>query len=267
MTGLIGYYSAQLRTSLVLQFQYRVAMAIWMIGLIIEPVIYLAVWTAVAESSGGMVGTFTAGDFAAYYILLLIVQHFTQIWHMWEYDYLIRQGILSGRMLRPIHPIHRDAAENMAYKVIMAPVAAAAVIVLILIFQPTVTVTLEGVLGFIGALILAAWLAFMLGWAVAMAAFWTTRIMAINQMYFVAMFFFSGQIAPLELLPGVLQTAANVLPFRWMVSFPVEVFMGRLSGSDVLTGFGLQLLWIALSTGLVALAWSRGVRRYSAVGG
>lgn len=163
MTGLIGYYSAQLRTSLVLQFQYRVAMAIWMIGLIIEPVIYLAVWTAVAESSGGTVGTFTAGDFAAYYILLLIVQHFTQIWHMWEYDYLIRQGILSGRMLRPIHPIHRDAAENMAYKVIMAPVAAAAVIVLILIFQPTVAITLEGVLGFIGALILAAWLAFMLG--------------------------------------------------------------------------------------------------------
>jgi ABC-2 type transport system permease protein len=130
-----------------------------------------------------------------------------------------------------------------------------------------VAVTLEGVLGFIGALILAAWLAFMLGWAVAMAAFWTTRIMAINQMYFVAMFFFSGQIAPLELLPGVLQTAANILPFRWMVSFPVEVFMGRLSGSDVLVGFGLQILWIALSTGLVALAWSRGVRRYSAVGG
>ena len=73
-----------------------------------------------------------------------------------------------------------------------------------------------------------------------MAAFWTTRIGAINQTYFVMMLFLSGQIAPLTLFPYPLQTVAAVLPFRWMISFPVELLLGRLTPVEALTGLGVQ---------------------------
>lgn len=267
MMAVLGFYNAQLRASLALMFQYRVAMAIWMIGLIIEPVIYLAVWATVANSNDGVVGNFTVGDFAAYYIVVLVVQHFTQIWHMWEYDYVIRQGILSGRMLRPIHPIHRDAAENIAYKIIMLPIVIVAIVILVIAFRPVFAPPLWSALAFIPSLILSAVLTFLLGWALAMAAFWTTRIMAINQTYFIMMFFFSGQIAPLELIPPFLQAVANVLPFRWMLSFPVELAMGRLSAEQAVSGFLMQALWVLIALGVMRLAWTRGVKRYAAFGG
>ena len=86
-------------------------------------------------------------------------------------------------------------------------------------------------------------------------------------MYFVAMFFFSGQVAPLSLLPGAIQSIADALPFRWMLSFPTELLLGRVSTQDALTGFIAQLLWIAGIVLLLRVVWSAAVRRYGAVGG
>jgi ABC-2 type transport system permease protein len=267
MNALWTYYRAQIKTSMAVQLQYRVAMAIWMIELVLQPVIYLVVWTTVARSSGGQVGGYTAPDFAAYYIVLMIVGHITLIWHMWEYEYLIRQGILSTRLLRPVHPIHEDASQNIAYKLLMLVVLVPSVLLCIVLFQPAFTAPASTLLIFIPAVLLAGILSFIVGWIVAMAAFWTTRIMAINQLYFVGMFFFSGQIAPLELLPSAVQTIAGLLPFRWMIGFPVGVLLGRVSDDAVANGLIAQLIWIGASVFVLRLIWRAGVRRFGAVGG
>ena len=61
---LANVYPVLFRTDLAVQFQYRAAMVIWLIGLVIQPVIYLVVWLAVAEARDGQVGGFTGADFA-----------------------------------------------------------------------------------------------------------------------------------------------------------------------------------------------------------
>jgi ABC-2 type transport system permease protein len=100
----------------------------------------------------------------------------------------------------------------------------------------------------------------------ALAAFWTTRVSAINQMYFVALLFLSGQIAPLALLPLPVRVAAMILPFRWMIGFPVDLLLGHLTPVETLTGLAAQALWIGLGFLLVRIVWRAGVRVYSAVG-
>jgi ABC-2 type transport system permease protein len=267
MLALIAYYQQRIKTSFIVQSQYRVALAIWMIGLVLEPVIYLVVWRTVAESSGGQVGGFTPGGFAAYYIVLMVVMHLTQIWHMWEMEYLIRDGTMSGRLLRPIHPIHQDVSENIAYKVLMLIVVIPATLFLVVVFQPDIQTSLWDALLFMPAILLAAVLAFIVGWVVALAAFWTTRTLAINEFYFISMFFFAGQVAPLDLLPDFIRRVADLLPFRWMLSFPVELFLGRLTPQEALEGFSAQVIWIGLAWLALRWVWTQGVRRYGAVGG
>ena len=44
-------YWAFLKISLLNQFQYRAAMSIWMIGRILEPIIYLTVWVHCCPSA------------------------------------------------------------------------------------------------------------------------------------------------------------------------------------------------------------------------
>jgi len=73
-------------------------------------------------------------------------------------------------------------------------------------------------------------------------------------------------MAPLSLLPEWLQTLAAILPFRWMLAFPTELLLGRLTPTEVIWGAVTQVMWLGLSWGILAVVWSRGVRRYSAVG-
>ena len=51
-----------------------------------------------------------------------------------------------------------------------------------------------------------------------------------------------------------------------MVSFPVELLMGRLTPEAAAQGFGMLALWLAVGCGIVQLAWRRASARYSAVG-
>ena len=263
---LAAAYRAYFRKTFAVQLQYRASLLIWLIGTVLEPVIYLVVWTTVADASGGSVNGYTAGDFAAYYIVIMIVDHLTFTWIMWEYDYRIRMGELSPMLLRPIHPIHEDIADNLTYKVLTMLVLIPATVLLIFLFNPQFTTNWWSILAFIPALLLAFMMRFLLGWSLAMIAFWTTRISALNDTFFITELFLSGRIAPLDVLPGGLQTVANLLPFKWALSFPVELLLGRLTPREALIGFGMQLLWLGISFLFMRMIWQAGIRKYAAFG-
>jgi ABC-2 type transport system permease protein len=133
-------------------------------------------------------------------------------------------------------------------------------------FAPRLDLGPAQVAAFVPALGLAVVMRFSLEWALAMAAFWTTRITAINQSYFTAVLFLSGRLAPLELLPAPVQVLATVLPFRWMISFPIEVLLGKTAGMQIVWGLAAQLAWLAVGVAAGRLLWRAGLRQFSAVG-
>ena len=60
-----------------MMIQYRASGLIWMIGAVLDPIIFLVVWSVAARASGGTVGGMAPSDFAAYYIVLMLVNHLT----------------------------------------------------------------------------------------------------------------------------------------------------------------------------------------------
>ena len=266
MRYLIGLYVQQFKTTFASMVQYRASLFIWMIGQVLEPLIYLVVWSTVSANRGGSVGDYTVAQFAAYYIVFMLVNQVTYTWIMWEYEYRIREGLLSPALLRPVHPIHSDIADNVSSKLISLPIMMLIAGGLALIFKPSATVQPWAILAFVPGILLAFRVRFLVEWTLAQAAFWTTRVSAINQVYFVMMLFLSGQIAPLSLFPGPIQILATILPFRWMIGFPVELVLGRLTPVEALAGLGAQAIWLAISLLLVRIVWRAGVRVYSAVG-
>ena len=266
MRAFADLYLQQFKTSLAATLQYRASLAIWLIGHVLEPLVFLIVWSTVSNSSGGSIGGFTTGGFAAYFILLMLVNHVTYTWIMYEFEYRIRNGTLSFALLKPIHPIHSDIADNIASKVITMPFMLLIAVVLSLTFHPNLSPASWSVIFAVPALLLALLIRFLFEWTLAQAAFWITRVSAINQIYFVLMLFFSGQLAPLALYPAFIQSVAAIFPFRWMISFPLELLLGRLTITQALAGLATQAVWLLISYVLFRIVWRAGVRVYSAVG-
>jgi ABC-2 type transport system permease protein len=266
MKAFIELYIQQFKTTLATMFAYRASLLIWMIGQVLEPLVYLIVWSIVSNANGGSVGDYTVNQFAAYFILLMLVNQVTYTWIMYEFEYRIREGTLSFALLKPVHPIHSDIADNISSKLITTPFMILVAVGLAAIFHPSLSPAPWAIAFFFPALLLAFIIRFLLEWTLAQSAFWTTRVGAVNQIYFVLMLFLSGQFAPLTLLPLPVQVVTYILPFRWLISYPIELVSGRLTLSEAFMGLGAQAAWAVISYILLRIVWRAGVKTYSAVG-
>jgi len=264
--SMIDLYLTEMRTAVAIQFQYRVANYMYMIGMVAEPVIYLIVWRTVARSQGGVVGGFTPGQFAAYYIVWTLVRNINIVFTPYGWEWRIQKGQLSGQLLRPVHPIHYDLGYFAGWKLVVIvlwlPIAA----ILALAFHPTLSPTVLDVVVFFFAIWGAYLIRSLALWLLGMITFWTTRVSAIFELHMALELIFSGRLVPLSLLPGWARGVADFFPFQWTFGFPIEALIGKLNNAQLLEGLAFQALWIAGGAIAVNLMWRSGVRRFTSVG-
>jgi ABC-2 type transport system permease protein len=271
MTYWIDVYRANLKMAIANMLQYRFAILIWAVWGFVGPLISLAVWTAVSGANKGAViqgagAGFSRADFAAYFLLFMIFSHLTMSWDAFEFAWRVRDGNLSPKLLKPLHPIHTDVAFNLAFKLTTSAMILPVWVLLFIVLKPTPPPSVGSVLLAVPALVLAGIMRYLLQYALAVIAFWTTRVEAINQLFFAVDSFLSGRIAPLALLPGWLGTIAIWSPFNGMGAFPVNLALGRVAPSDILPGFILQIFWIGVALVVFRKLWAAGIKQYSAVG-
>lgn len=234
-------------------------------GWMVPPLIYLFVWSTVAGESA--VGGMTRDQFVIYYLVLISVNQLTYSQANWTVSDLIRMGSFNRLLLYPMSPVYNTLATEIAGKVVMMSFVVPVTLGLGLLLRPEVSLTLTGVVAFIPALMLAWLLRFLWGYWLALLAFWLTRTDALLALQDALIFILAGQVAPVTVLPGAVQTLALALPFRYMIGFPVEVLMGQLTPGELLLGFSIQAAWLLVAYTLFTVVWRRGVRHYEAVGG
>ena len=265
--GLLDVYLAEARIAIAEQLQYRVANYLYMLGMIAEPVIYLVVWSTVAEQQGGSVGGYTPGQFAAYYIVWTLVRNINIVFTPYGWEWRIREGQLSAQLLRPLFPIVEDLGFFAGWKPVVLllwlPIAA----VLTFLFHPVLHPSPLGIGVFLLALAGAYLIRSLNQTSVGLLTFWTTRVGPVFQLYIAVELLLSGRLVPLSLTPDWVQSLANLLPFRWTFGFPIEALVGNLSDAQLLEGLLAQVFWIVVGSVLVRFVWRFAIRRYSAVSG
>lgn len=266
MKRLLDFYLTAMKLSVLKYLQYRMQSLFFMIGLIAEPIIYLVVWSTIANQQGGSIGGYTAGGFAAYYIAWTLLRNMNVVLAPRDWEWRIQHGRMSGELLRPVHPIHNDVAEFAGWKVVMILIWLPIAAVLTLIFKPTLHPTWFQVMVFFfaawGAYLIRTVLVSVLG----MITFWTTRVGAIYDLYFALELILSGRLVPLPLMPVWVQHLANFLPFQWTFYFPINALTGSPTPAELISGLGIQLLWFLGGLGLVNIIWHFAIRHFSSVG-
>jgi len=249
------------------QWQYRANLLMYLLYWLVSPIIYLAVWTSIATTRGGVNG-FTANDFVTYYMTLLIVDQVTSNIIIHSFGYKIQDGTLSSELIRPIHPMLTNAlVNNIAFKGLTIMGLTPIWFILFFLFKPDFSdVTLMGILLAIPAMVLGFVVGFLLSAAITALAFWTTRIYSIHEFYFALILLFSGQFVPLTLMPKVIQEIAQYLPFQLLIYYPIQLILGKLSTEQIVQGYVMGFIWLAVSLFLFNWVWRQGIKRFSAVG-
>ena len=234
-------------------------------GWMIPPLIYLFVWSTAA--GGETIEGFSRGEFVSYYLILILVNQLTYAQTNWTVGDMIRDGSMSRLLLYPMSPLYNTLSTELAGKVVYMIFIIPITVVLACFLKPEINTDLINILAFIPALIMAWMLRFFWGYWLALLSFWMTRAQALLALQDGLIFLFAGQVAPTALLPDGLREAAIILPFRYMVSFPVELIAGHLSSGEIISGFIFQFVWLFIAILLYQTLWRRGVKKYVAIGG
>ncbi|HXJ21174.1 MAG TPA: ABC-2 family transporter protein [Polyangia bacterium] len=244
---------------------YRAEFVVWILTTNM-PLVMLAIWHAVAAD--GPVGRFDQRAFTAYYLGVLAVRLLTSNWAVWQLSMEIRDGTLATKLLRPIHPIVGLAAEHLSAVPMRALVITPVIAILIAVGRDRLFQHDPALALIFGASLAGAWLLiFFTMVLMGSLAFFVDSALGIFELWLGLHAIFSGYLIPLEALPRWVRHAADVLPFRFMLGFPVETLVGLLDRRQALAALGAQWGYALLFGALALRVWRIGLRRFAAFGG
>lgn len=258
---------AVLRVGLAESFAYRAELLLWVLATTM-PLVMIALFDAAARDAP--LGGYDRARFATYFLVTLVVRHATSSWVAWQLGRDIRQGTLSLRLLRPVHPLLAYVAESVTSVPLRLVVAAPVVLLGAWLTDPAPLTSDPRALALVPlalaqSLALSVVIALLVG---STSFFWESGVKAMDVVLLVFMLT-SGYLVPLELFPAPARQVLDALPFRYQLALPVELLVGVHDADPAHAAAlcGRQTLFLSGLGGALVVVWRRGVRRFEAYGG
>ena len=247
--------------------EYRGAFFVYMVNTVVTPMIYLLVWLTVSEQ--GVRLPYDRGQFVTYYVLLSVVSMLTGTWLAIFLADEIRLGTLSPWLLRPGPFIAHYIGNNIGEKVVKLPLLLPLVGLVALVFRTDLRLPADPWAWLLFALCLppAAAIAFLLDFVTGSLAFWMQDVKGLIRVKNLVGAFLAGQFVPLALFPPSFFPLLEALPFRYTLSFPLEVLTGSLSVEATARGLIWQTGYCLGLWGCYRILWHFGLKSYTAPGG
>jgi ABC-2 type transport system permease protein len=253
--------------TLVYRFNFFIRAAFGLVPLLAT--IYL--WGAVyrGQTSAAIAG-YTLPGMISYYLLVTIVDTFTAVNEDdWQIAADIKDGNISQFLLKPIDFFSYRLCLFLSGKVIFAAASLVPVGIFIFCMRKYLVAPVDAAAlgGFVFSVVLTAFLQFFISYTLALSAFWLLEVSTLIFMVFAFEYIAGGHLFPLNILPLGIEQALNFTPFPYLLYFPVSVYLGQTRGPALWQGICIQAGWTVLFYLVAQAVWSRGIRKYSAVGG
>jgi ABC-2 type transport system permease protein len=122
-------------------------------------------------------------------------------------------------------------------------------------------------LAFLLSLVLAVTVSFGWRFCLNLTAFWLLDYRGVAGVANLIGLLLSGFLVPLAMFPDSVRMAVYLMPLASMVAIPIDIFLGKLSGADLLGALLLQAFWAAAMLGIGRLMLTAGLRKLVVQGG
>jgi ABC-2 type transport system permease protein len=190
------------------------------------------------------------------------------IWGWQDLALRIRSGDIAGDLVRPVHPLRAALAFDLGRAVYHALFRGLPPLLIgALAFRLVAPSGILEWMAFAVSVVLAVVVSYAFRVIYNVAAFWTTDHRGPLLLGAIAANIFSGFIIPVAFFPDWLAAIAHATPFPSMVQLPIDIFVGRAVGADVIGVLVVQLAWALGLMAAAVLLFERGVRRLVVQGG
>lgn len=223
-------------------------------------------WSAVYQTQGVKeIGGITFSQMIFYYVLVSCVYQMTRP----DMGMILREiyeGSLTKFLVYPTSFFAFKFAAHLAHMILIFLQLIVATGIYLLLFDVTHPISSLNILLGILSLIIAGYLFFIIMASLELLSFWFESAWALCIMLDFVIALFGGRILPLELFPLWLKEINEYLPFRYLVSFPVEVIQGMLSSEALFFGFSISVFWCVIITLIAHSIWDKGSYQYTGTG-
>lgn len=232
----------------------------------------LYVWRTIysGKGQGANIGSYNFAEMVSYYLLVTIVDALTAVNEDdWQIAADIKDGNISQFLLKPIDYLWFRLCLFFSGRITYLAVTALPLAAFVFCLRKYFVLPHDGatVVLFLISIVLTAMLQFFTSYVMAMLAFWVMEVSTFIFILFAFEYIASGHLFPLDILPAPLANALYYTPFPYQLAFPINIYMGKVAGMELLKGLAIQLGWVVASYALARFAWNRGIRKYAAAGG
>jgi ABC-2 type transport system permease protein len=219
---------------------------------------FLRAYTFIAlYETRGEVGGYVLTDALAFVFITQGMAALIGLWAWWPIAESVQTGEVAADLSRPYDYQFAWLAQDYGRALFqLLARATPPVIIGMLAFGISLPTDPLIWLGIVPSLILAVAVSFGWRFSLNLTTFWWIDHRGIAGISMLVAVLFSGFLVPIAMWPDGLRQVVYLLPFSAMVAIPIDIFLGKLQGSDLIAALALQAFWAVamIVTGRLVLA-------------
>ncbi len=259
--------NANIQTNMI----YKVNFLIGTISTLILFSVHFNLWNTIYKvSNTNIIRGFALGDMIAYVAVARILHVFV---NSLNFDRKvaneIKTGTLSVYLVKPMNYFVYNMSLKLGNMILQFGVSLTAYVVLLLFVlkNNAVVPSIQTFALVLFTAILGMLINTLIGYVIALMALWVEHVDIVFVFKGLFLTFISGVLIPISFFPEILKTLLNYLPFKYLISFPIDVYLGKVASMEIISGIVFQFAWIIILYFTSKLMWNKGIKKYSSVGG
>lgn len=260
-------YLRVLSNSLQEYFAYRLNFILWRVRVVVSILISFFLWQTIFKGRSQVFG-YEQAQMLTYILLITFLNGIVLSTQTFRVAEEINLGTLSSFLIRPFSYFGYVLSRDISDKIVNTFFSVFEIILLVIILRPPVFLQTSFFwLGlFIVTCILAALLFFEIGMLLSIIGFWSRETWSPRFIFFILVTFLAGTYFPLDILPKPIYEFLQLLPFTYLIFFPLKIYLGHIDFVLLTRGFIIMISWIILMLIILRYSWKRGLKIYTAEG-
>lgn len=260
-------YLIVVKNSFAEYFAYRLNFFLWRVRVIVVILISFSLWQAIFRTNKIVFG-YHEQEMLTYIIFISVLSGIVLATRSERVATDINMGTLSNFLIQPIRYFLFNLSRDAADKIINTVCSFFEIFLFILIIHPPIILQTDlflVILFFIASLI-ASLLYFEINMILSFIAFWSKETWAPRFIFFILVNFLAGLYFPLDIVPREIYKILELLPFTYLIFFPLKIYLGNIDEFFLIKGFILGIFWTVLLWLFMEYVWRRGLKLYAAEG-